>query len=177
MSYAKIAVGSYLASYNSDTATALATAGKGTGEQALGVVEEVYLWQRRYQAKIVQSNLQGNFPLDAIYQGGECFCCFTLKEWTPAIQAMLWPMSSDFDAIGTVGSLLSSYAGELKFTVEPNSTAAELGPATVRFGKAIVAEDQMQDILLGNVQRNMKLVLRCFPYKNGASKQVWFETT
>lgn len=176
MTFSTLAVGSYTAQYNPDTAIA-AAAEKGSGIQSLGIVESVFLWQRRYQGKKIQSNLQANFVIDAIYQGGECFCRFTLKQWTPSIQAMLWPMAASFDEIGQTGALLSHYAGELILTADADTTAADNGPAIIRFGKALVAEDQPQEIPLGEVERDIQLVFRCFPYETALGKQVWFETT
>src|SRR5690606_36865315 len=135
-------------------------AGKGSGPRDLGLVEGVRRWRRRLQAAPVRGSAYGTATIDGIYTGGGCFCEMTLKEWSPAVRDCLWPFGDDFGHTGAIGRLLTALAGELVLTAVPDTRAAANGPATLTFGKAIVAPGHNREVPLGDCGRNVKLVFQ-----------------
>jgi len=174
MPFTTIATGSYSATYNNDHAPG-DPPGKGTGPRDLGLVEGVRRWVRLIAAAPVTSTQHGESHIDAVYRGGQCFVTMTLKEWSAAVRDVLWPFDENFGEVGSVGRLLSDLAGELTLTAEPGTRAAAVGPATLKFGKAILAPEQRIEIPLGAAPRDVHLTLQCFLYVNAAGKTVWFE--
>lgn len=171
----QFAAGAYAATFDTDGAVGAAS-GKGEGSQPLGLVQDVFWWRRSIAAVPVRSNLVAEMPLDALYTGGDCFCRFTVKEWNPATRAMLWPFDEAMGTIGPVGARLSHYAGQMTLTAAEGTLAEEHGPAVLRFGKAILAPATESEIPLGRVERDVPILLQCFPYVTPGGNQVWFET-
>lgn len=170
------ATGSYEATYNADEAVAAAV-GKGLGPRRLGLVEEVFHWRRTVHGKEVMGDIGERMTLDAVYTGADLLCRFTLKEWNPAVKALLVPWSEDLGVVGPVGERLARYAGELVLTAGPGSLAETNGPHTIRFGKVTVAPGTAVDIPLGPLPRDIELTLQCFPYQDNSGTWRWFETT
>lgn len=176
MPHATFATGMYLASYNADGAEAAAV-GKGLGPRSLGVVEDVIRWRRTLKADKVVSSLYGSATLDGVLSGAEFYCRFTLKEWSPAVKAMLFPWSEDLGLVGPLGQRMGRYAGELLLTAKEGTLAADNGPTTIRFGKVCVAPDMPIDIPLGPSPRDIEVTLQCLPYQDTSDAWRWFETT
>ena len=176
MPFATFASGPYTATYNVDAAPG-DPPGKGLGPRSLGLVEGVRRWQRTLQALPVRASAFGPTHIDGVYGGAQSFCEMTLKEWTTAVRDVLWPFGAEFGRAGLVGRLLSDLAGELVLTAVPHTPAAGAGPATITFGKAILAPDFEVDIPLGPVERDVPVRFRCLPYVNGQGEVVWFEQT
>jgi hypothetical protein len=176
MPFATFAAGPYTATFNTDGAAGN-PAGKGLGARDLGLVEGVRRWLRVLEAQPVLASAFGGTAIDGVYRGGQCFCRMTFQEWTPAVRAALWPLADGFGQLGPIGILLSDLAGELVLTAAAGTPASTAGPAVLRFGKAIIAPSQEIDVPLGDVERNVPVAFRCFPYVNAQNKVVWFEET
>jgi hypothetical protein len=174
MPFATFAAGPYTATYNTDAAPGNPP-GKGLGPRDLGLVEGVRRWRRVMQARDVRASAFGDSVIDAVYRGGQCFCLMTFKEWSAAARAALWPFSSSFGEVGAIGRLLTDLAGVLTLTAVPNTPAAQNGPAILVFGKAILSPEHVSEVSLGNQERDVPIVLRCFPYVTAQGKVVWFE--
>lgn len=170
----QFAAGAYSATFDTDNAIGAAS-GKGEGARPVGLVQDIFWWRRSIVAVPVRSNLVAEMPLDALYTGGDCFCRFTVKEWNPAVEAMLWPLDEP-GMVGPVGARLSHCAGELTLIAEAGTLAEEHGPAVLRFGKAILAPATEVEIPLGRVERDVAVLLQCFPYVTPSGDHVWFET-
>ena len=173
MPFATFAAGPYTANYNADNASGNPP-GKGAGSRDLGLVEGVRRWQRTMQARPVEADAFGSMEIDGIYQGGRCFVSMTFKEWTTAVKDALWPFGT-FGDVGQIGIFLSELAGELTLTAAADTPAAATGPATLIFGKAIIAPDHNSEVVLGHQQRDVAVVFRCLPYINNQGNIVWFE--
>ena len=176
MPFATFAAGPYAATYDTDGAAG-DPAGKGQGARDLGLVEGVRRWQRVLEARPVKSDAFGDGVIDGVYRGGQCFCLMTFKEWTDAVKDALWPFGAAFGEMGSVGRLLTDLAGVLTLTAAADTPAAAAGPVTLTFGKAILSPGHNSQVVLGDVERDVPVVFRCFPYVNGQGKVTWFEET
>jgi len=176
MTFATFAAGPYSATYNTDEASG-DPAGKGEGTRDLGLVEGVRRWQRVLEAHPVRSSAFGKTEIDGVYQGGQCFCLMTFKEWSNAVRDAVWPFGKRFGCIGQVGRMLTDLAGVLTLTAQPNTPAATAGPATLTFRKAILSPGHNSEVVLGAQQRDVPIVFQCFPYIDAQGDVVWFEET
>ena len=174
MPFATFAAGPYMATYNADNAPGPA-AGKGQGARDLGLVEGVRRWQRVAEASPVASDLYGGMTIDGVYRGAACFCEMTFKQWSDAVRDTLWPFAPSFGEVGSIGTLLTALAGELILTAVTDTPAATAGPAQLAFRKAIVAPENVVDVPLGDVERDVRVVFRCYPYVDDQQSTVWFE--
>lgn len=176
MPFSSIAAGPYTATYDADGATG-DPPGKGESARDLGLVESVRRWQRAFSAAPVRCSMLGDSVIDGVYQGGQCFCRMTLREWTATTRDVLWPLGSRFGQLERVGRLLSDLAGRLTLSAVDDTPAAQHGPKTLTFGKAIIDPDSVVEVDLGDTARDVPVVLRCFPYVDDEGRIVWFEET
>jgi len=174
MPFASFAAGPYAATFDTDDAPG-DPAGKGQHARDLGLVEGVRRWTRVLDAQPVVTSALGDAVIDGVYRGGQCFCRMTFKEWTAAVRDALWPFGATFGETGHIGRLLSDLAGVLTLTAVANTPAADHGPETLIFRKAIVEPGRVAEIPLGNQQRDVAVLLRCYPYVDGQGRVVWFE--
>ena len=174
MPFATFAAGSYLATYNTDDAPGPA-AGKGQGARDLGLVEGVRRWTRMMTAHPVSSDRLGGLEIDGVYRGAACYCEMTLKEWSQAARDALWPFGATFGEVGAIGTLLTDIAGELVLSAVADTPAATNGPSQLVFRKAILSPDHIVDVPLGEVERDIAILFRCYPYLDSQQRTVWFE--
>jgi len=182
MTLGTFASGPYLATYDASAAV-VGTPGQAANPAArdLGLVENVHRVQRSIQAEDIRgTNLYGEMVIDSIYQGGNCFVLFTIREWKSYVRDILWPLGSQFGDVGTIGRMLSEMAGKLVLTPLEGTPAAANDGHVITFGKAILAPEHNVEIQYGPVPRDVALVFRCYPYEvtdpvTSEKKLVWFE--
>lgn len=143
----------------------------------LGLVEGVRRLRRRHRAQPIAADKYGDSMIDGVYRGGDCFLQMTFKEWTSAVRSALWPFDADFGDMGQCGRLLSDLAKSLVLTVEANSPAATAGPSTVTASKVILAPENDVEIIFGNEQRDVPVLLQLLPYDYSGGRIVWFTVT
>lgn len=129
----------------------------------VGLTEGPKILRRRYSSIEVNTDKFGD-GVDGIYKTGPVFLALTIKEWTSAVRSILWPFDADLGKVGVNGRLLSDLAQAMVLTASTGTPAATNGPATITFAKAIIAPESDWEIPLGNVERNVPLLFRCFPY-------------
>ena len=133
----------------------------------VGLTNGPKILRRRYSAIEVDTDKYGA-GVDGIYKTGPVFLALTVKEWTAAVRGILWPFGADFGIVGANGRLLSDLAQALVLTAQTGTPAATKGPATITFSKAIIAPESDWEIPLGNVERDVPILFRCFPYLDGS---------
>jgi len=174
MPVGSFAAGPYTATFNTDDAPG-SPAGKGLGARDIGLISDVRRWQRTLKAREVSGSAFGATHVDAVYRGGQCLCMMTVKEWSQAVKDLLWPFGETFGQMGQVGRMMSDLAGELTLTAVPNTPAATTGPATLIFRKAILSPSHNSEVVLAAEDRDVPVMMQCFPYVNGQGNVVWFE--
>lgn len=174
MGLGTFAPGPYTATYNSDAA-ATGTPGKGDGAWSIGIVENVQEIGRVISGEdVTNTNLYGQSVIGSIYTGGNAFVILTVKEWKARIQEMLWPISTDFGAMGAIGQMLEDRAGKITLTPVAGSAAYTADPYYYEIGKAIVSPSHNTNLRLGPTARDIPLVFRCFPYNDSGTIR-WFK--
>lgn len=140
----------------------------------LGLVEGPRKLRRRSKAEPISADKWGDTQIDGIYRGGDCFLQMTFKEWTSAVRNILWPFDSDFGDVGPVGDLLTAHAKVLVLTAKDGSLADTNGPSVITANLAILAPENDVEILMGNVQRDVPVLLQLFPYTVSTGREAWF---
>lgn len=115
-------------------------------------------------------------PVDGVYQGGECFLSVILKEWKLPETNIIWPYGADFGAVGQLGRLNSDLAKQIILTAQTGSPAATEGPATFTAALAILAPQNDTSVLFGNVQRDVPVLFKLYPYDDTGTQR-WFSVT
>lgn len=149
----------------------------GSTPADLGLVHGVRRLRRRYRAQPIQADRFGDMQIDGVFRGGDVFLQMIFKEWTAAVKAALWPFDSDFGDIGSMGKLLTDLAAPLVMTVESGSPAATTGFSTVTAALAILAPENDVEIIFGNEQRDVPVMLQLFPYLVSTGRYAHFVTT
>ncbi len=143
---------------------------------ATGLVKDVRRLRRRSRASAITADKYGDSMVDGVYRGGDCFLMMTFIEWNAAVRAVLWPYDTDFGAMGPCGRLLTDLAKVIVLTAEAGSAAAAEGFATVTANKAILAPENDVEVIMGNENRDVPVLLQLFPYQDGSDMR-WFSYT
>jgi hypothetical protein len=115
-------------------------------------------------AREYRSSRFGDSPVGGIYTGMSVFFMGRLKEWTAATRAAMWPFDSLLGDSGVIGRAMEDMALALVLTAVAGTPAATtLGPATRTYSKAILMPEHSQQIVLGTEQRDVPIVMRCYP--------------
>lgn len=149
---------------------------------ATGLVEGPRHLRRTPEGQMIQADAYGKSDIDGVYQGGNMVLSMTLKEWTVANRAILWPFggtagSPDPGAMGLVGQLFSALAGQIVLTAVANTPAAGLTFATITLPLCLINPGTDIDLLLGNEPRDIPVVFKVFPYDSGGGVIKWFTYT
>jgi len=152
MPFADFSFGPYTAAY-----------GASGSEVDIGLLEGPKRIQISGHARDVRADRFGDSVIDGIFRGGDCFILIVVKEWNAATKAILWPFSTDLGLTGKIGRSMTDMAKSLVFTAIPGVPAATLGPATRTFPSAIFAPEHNKEVIMGNEERNVPLVLRAYP--------------
>ncbi len=120
----------------------------------------------------------GDSGISGIYTGGDNFVQIILKEWTTAVKSILYPWGT-IGQSGVIGRALEDLASALVLTAIVGTPARTNGPVTRTYAKALMTEEHNLDVLMGNVERNVPVVLRCWPTEvtPGSSELQWFVDT
>ncbi len=144
----------------------------------VGEIEGVYRVQQSASAQDIRAGRYGDSVIDGVYRGGNVFVVATFKEWTANIRDMLWPFGV-MGLSGKVGRLMTDMAEILELTAITGTPAATHGFATITFPKAVFSPEHNQEIILGNEERNVPVVFRCYPEEvtDGDSALRWYTFT
>lgn len=153
--------------------------GTSGSEVDIGLHEGPVRMQITSHARDVRADRFGDSVLDGIYRGGDCFLLFVLKEWDAAAKAAMWPFDTDLGLSGKIGRSMTDVAKSFVLTAIAGTPAATNGPATRTFAKAIFSPEHNKEVIFGNEERNVPLVLRCYPTEVTAGDSVlrWFTDT
>lgn len=164
MSLGTFSVGAYEMTYTPPAGAP----GAGVAQNA-GLVEGVRRLRRRVLGETMQADQFGKTVIEGIYQGADVFALMTFKEWTAAVRNILWPFStSGHGDLGLPGRLMSSLAGDMVLTATAGTPAATNGFTTIRAAKAILAEENDLEYILGNEARDIPVLFRLYPYVDGS---------
>ena len=148
MAFGTWACGPYTATYNGND---------------VGLIEGVWRHQQTAEAADIRSGRFGDSVIDGIYRGGNCFAVAVFKEWTANIRRMLWPFDTVLGDSGKHGRSMVDMSSVLLLTAIAGTPAATAGPATRSFPRAIFSPGHNKEVLLGNEERNVPIVFRCYP--------------
>lgn len=134
----------------------------------IGLFDGPVRLQHKVFGKPIKCDRYGDTTVGGIYLGKDIFVALILKEWTTAIKNLLFCQSAG--AIGDAGLIgrameetSSGQAAQMVLTAVAGTPAATHGPATITIPRITIAEGQDLDFLLGNVERNIPIILRAFP--------------
>lgn len=134
-----------------------------------GLVEGVRRLRRRYHGETMQADQFGKTVIESIYQGFDVFALMTFKEWTDAVKNIIFPFATTGEGdLGVIGRLGSDIAGSMILTATANTPAATNGPSTITASKALIAEENDLEYLLGNEARDVPVLFRLFPYSDAS---------
>lgn len=172
MALGAFAPGAYTATFNTAGASS-DPAGKAAGARDLGLVEGVRSVSRTVEGKDIRADLYGDTVIDGIYTGGQMFVSMIFKEWTAQVQDALWPFggdtAGDFGNLGVVGDLMTNLAGVLTLTAVADTPAAgATDSAVITISSAVISPGHSFDVPLGNDERNVPIVFRCYPVVSGS---------
>lgn len=159
---ADLAFGPYLATY------------KGSG---LGGLEGTPRFSMSGEAQDIRASEFGESVVDGVYRGGNAFLLLVLKEWNPATKAAMWPFGADLGLSGVIGRSMVDMAGVLLLSAVAGTTGATKGPVTRSFPLAIFSPGHNKEVLFGTEERNVPIVLRCYPTKAATATLRWFTDT
>lgn len=130
----------------------------------------------RVKRKLVTVNQYGQTPVDGVEQGVEAFLQLTFKEWNAKTQLAMWPTSATLGNLGTPGVLTTSLAKAIVLTAVAGTPAASIGPATITYPYAILAEENDVGFLMAADERDVPILFRLFhDYNSGTPR--FFTTT
>lgn len=136
-------------------------------DRDLGLVEGVKTISRTVEGKDIRADLYGDTVIDGIYRGGQMFVSMIFKEWTVQVQDALWPFggdSGDFGRVGTVGDLMTNLSGEMTLTAATGTPAGGVANSNIiTLHSAIISPGHSYDVPLGNDERDVPIVFRCYP--------------
>lgn len=160
MSLGTFSVGHYAMTYTPPTGTPGANVAQNPG-----LIEGPRRVRRRYHGDTMQADSFGKTAIEGIYQGFDVFLQCTFKEWTAAVRNIIFPFSTTGNGdLGVIGRLHSDLAGVIVLTATAQTPAATNGPTTITARKAIVAEENDIEFLLGNEARDVPVLFRLYPY-------------
>lgn len=142
----------------------------------LGLIEGVIRQQLTAHAQDVRASRHGDTVLDGVYRGGNMFVTIQIKEWNDATKAIMWPFSDNLGLSGVEGRSMWDLAKPLVLTVVPLTQAAKKGPKTRTYDKAIFSPEHNKEVIFGNEERNVPILLRIYPVlvsSTGVDKR-WF---
>lgn len=134
---------------------------------------------------VEESQLYGRSVLDAVYAGANCFCGFTLIEWSKAVlTGLLGPygaaggnvLFTTLGGLGTVGVMDSGsgYAKPLVLTSIAGTTAAA-SPATLTSAQTALAEGNDISWMMDLQNREVPIVLRLYPTTVGGTDRFFVQ--
>ena len=120
----------------------------------------------------------GDSVVSGIYTGGDNFVQFVLKEWTAAVKTILYPWGT-IGQSGVIGRAMEDLAAALVLTAIDGTPAKTNGPVTRTYPLAILVPEHNLEVLCGNVERNVPIVMRCYPAEvtPGSNELQWFADT
>lgn len=166
-----MAIGSYLATYNS---------------LSLGLVHGPYNLQMQTFATPIRADNYGDMDIDAIDRGQNWFVTLIVKQWTAAVRQALFPFGIDSadGALGqpgidiltgtkiAAGRKLTDLAKVLAMTPETNTPTAAVNTKTVYTAQyCILRPNSTVNIPLGNDERNIPIEFQFFPDLNSGQVQ------
>lgn len=142
-----------------------------------GLVQGVRQLRRKYKAQIISADLYGDTQLDGVYRGSDVFLRMIFKEWNATVRKILWPFDTDFGDLGIPGKLLTDFAKSMVLTALTGTPAATKGPATVTATLALLAPENDVEVIMGNEQRDVPVLIQCFPYVVSTGRVAHFTVT
>jgi hypothetical protein len=153
----------------------------GGGALDIGLFEGPVRFDGVFSAQDVVADRYGDTVIGTVYRGGNFFVTMVLKEWNAKIRSILNPYDTTYGQSGVIGRDGIDLSGELIFTAQPNTRAADEGPATRTCSKALILPGFTRQESFGNVQRDIPVVMRLFPQLvsgSGTTNEVfWFVDT
>ncbi len=151
----------------------------------LGQFEGPLRLQQTLYGEPIRCDRYGDVVVAGIYKGKDMFVSGIIKEWNSTIKDVLFHHgggAANMGDVGLVGRAMeetsSGLAAQLVLTAVSGTPAATHGPATLTAPRAVLAEGQNLDFLLGNVQRNIPIIFRLMPAEtSGGSGLLRFFTT
>lgn len=151
----------------------------GTPPVAMGLFEGPIRTTHQPHAIDRRADQFGQTVISGVYTGGDVFCSLTLKEWQAGVKSIINVFDSTPGQSGIIGRFMEDMAEVLKLTAVPNTPAATQGPLTRTFNLAIVSPESNVETLLGNVERNIPIIFRCYPEEvsPNTAEVFWFTDT
>lgn len=131
---------------------------------------------QRGKRKLITVNQHGQTPVDGIEQGVEAFLQLTFKEWNAKTRLAMWPWSATLGQLGTVGVLTTSLTKAIVLTAVAGTPAASIGPATITYPYATLAEENDVGFLMACDERDIPILFRLLPDYNSGTPR-FFVTT
>lgn len=169
--FANFAFGPYTATWSGDT---------------LGVTDGPIRLQQTLHGQPIRCDRYGQTVVGGIYLGKDVFVSMIVKEWSTTLSGILFHHgggSAGFGDAGLIGRAMeettSGLADQLVLTAVSGTPAAAHGPATITAPRAVLAEGQNFEFLLGNVERNIPIIFRLMPAEtsSGSGLLRFFTTT
>lgn len=141
------------------------------GAASMGQVQDGITVSHRHFKTLVTGDNFAQTPQDACFQGAEMFVQYELLEYDAAgVRAAIWPYDTTalYSMVTTVGNfdVQNSLAKELVLTAVAN-TPASTAPASITFGKVIIAEGFDVSLLFAPSLRTVPLRHRVYPNNQG----------
>lgn len=116
--------------------------------------------------EIGESDAFGESLIDFIYRGGRLSTMFESLAYKAGSITPFWPWGP-LGVLGIIARLASNVAMPLTLTSTAGTPAAA-SPATLTFGKAILAPNNPARLLYNSKLRKVPVRLACLPYNIGA---------
>jgi len=151
----------------------------GGEKTAVGLLEQHITMNQPAFAQDVMASRYAESVIDGIYRGGNVFVQLILKEWKTGSKNVMWPFDATLGQSGKIGRAMSDIAGSLLLTAIAGTPAANNGPATRTFPLACFSPGHNKEVLFGNVERNVPIIMQCYPAEvtPGDSELQWFSDT
>lgn len=136
---------------------------------AVGLMEGPIRHQQNLIGLPVRASLYAQNILDYIVQGGGVFAVITVKEWTAAAKALMWPFNASHGIFPLTGTLINQFFGTLVFTALAGTPAATVGPVTRSYEIAGLLPGHNLDVTFGPTERNVPVVVCSLPEQNSST--------
>ncbi len=134
---------------------------------AIGLVQGPYILRPSWIADGVFADQYGGMKIDDLYLGQDQLLLFIMKEWTASVRSILWPFATNPLEIGNLSRAVvkDNIAKQLVLTAVSGSLVdTALGFQTVTIPYSIIAPGSDIDIPMGNVERDIPIVMQCYPF-------------
>lgn len=141
----------------------------------IGLFEGPIRLQQNLIGLPVQASQWGQTVIDYIIQGAGYFGVVTVKEWTTAAKAFMWPFGSTQGIVDEPGKLFSAYCQALVLTALAGTPAATYGPVTRTYNLVATLPGHNLDITCGPMERNVVVAVAVLPEPStGGSRKARF---